>query len=149
MSRIALFETVHGHLGVLAAAALAHPAILLRKGQPLSRGARWAVGLTTLAVTLAFASGLAIYAAYVAQVRPWLFRASARAGLLFETKEHVAFIVVASALGAGACALLAPRDARGRELRRLAAVVYAVGALLCLAVTALGSHIASVFTFAR
>ena len=48
MTLLRLLESVHGHLGVLTAVALVHPAILLRRGLPLSRGARWSVWLTTL-----------------------------------------------------------------------------------------------------
>ncbi|MBI4953507.1 MAG: hypothetical protein HY908_15880 [Myxococcales bacterium] len=147
MNGTAWLESMHGHLGVLACAALAHPAIRMRKGAPLSSGARWSIGLTTLGVVGAFATGLVIYARYVAEVRPFVFRASAQAGLLFETKEHLAFLVVGTSLGACACALLAPREAR--SLRRLASLLYALGALACLGTVLLGTHVASVATFAR
>ncbi|MEZ4447474.1 MAG: hypothetical protein R3B72_50830 [Polyangiaceae bacterium] len=147
MSTLALLEAVHGHFGVLAAAALLHPAILLRKGRPLSRGLRWSIGLTTLTAAIAFTSGLLIYPGYVAQVRPLLFHAAPRFGLLFETKEHLAFLCLATALGAGVTALLAPREAPA--LRRLAASIYAVSATACIAVVVLGSVIASIQTFAR
>ncbi|HZO16380.1 MAG TPA: hypothetical protein VFB62_24065 [Polyangiaceae bacterium] len=140
-----LFETIHGHFGVLAAAALLHPAILLRKGKPLTRGMQLAVVLSTTAVVLAFATGLWIYPSYRDFVRPSLFRASARAGFLFETKEHLAFAVMALSIGACACVLLAPREARA--LRKAAAASYAVGAGLCVITVCLGSYIASVQGF--
>ena len=41
-----LLESLHGHFGILAAVALMHPAILLRRGRALSRGMRWSIGLT-------------------------------------------------------------------------------------------------------
>lgn len=142
---IRLFETIHGHLGVLAAAALLHPAILLRKGQPLSPRLRLAVLLSTSAVVLAFSTGLYIYPSYRNAVRPALFHASTRAGFLFETKEHLAFAVISTALGACVCALSAPREARA--LRQAASVSYAVGALLCIVTVCLGSYVASVRGF--
>jgi hypothetical protein len=145
VSLIRLLETIHGHLGVLAAAALLHPAILLRKGQALSGRLRLAVVLSTSAVVLAFSTGLWVYPAYRTVVRAPLFRADVRAGLLFETKEHLAFAVVATSLGACVCALSAPRDGRG--LRQAASVAYAVGAALCIVTVCLGSYIASIHSF--
>jgi hypothetical protein len=140
-----LWETIHGHFGVLAAAALLHPAILLRRGKALSRGARYAVFFTSALVVLAFATGLWIYPAYRRTVRATLFYTSPRAGFLFETKEHLAYAVVALTLGATVCGLLAPGDRD--ELRKAAALVYAAGAGLCIATVALGSYVASVHGF--
>jgi hypothetical protein len=138
-------ETLHGHLAVLAAAALIHPAILLRRGSPLSRGARWAIGLGTLAVVLAFTLGLVIYPAYTQEVRTPLFFASPRAGLLFETKEHWAFMVVSIAVGAAVASLAAPLTATA--LRRTSALFYALAAALCLATAGLGSVTATIHGF--
>lgn len=140
-----ILEALHGHAGVLAAAALLHPALLLRKGAPLSWRSRLAVALTVLMVLSAFASGLVIYAAYVADVRVPLFLKDARAGLLFETKEHLAFAVTAITLGAGACAWWAPTESR--DLRRAAALGFGVAAALCLVATALGTFVAGVHGF--
>lgn len=140
-----ILESLHGHAGVLAAAALAHPAILLRNGAPLSWRSRWSVGLTAGFVVAAFASGLFIYGAYVEKLRVQLFLQSERAGLLFETKEHLAFAVTSLALGAGVCALAAPRGARA--LRRAAAAAFGVAAVLCLCTAGLGTYISSVHGF--
>jgi hypothetical protein len=140
-----LIESVHGHLGVLAAVALLHPAILLRRGAALARGTRLAVVLTGLVVALAYGSGLFLYREYVARVRIRLFALSPRAGMLFETKEHLAFVVAAASLGAVACALCAPRESV--SLRRAAATLFAVAAALCLVTAALGSYVASVADF--
>lgn len=145
MTWIRLLETVHGHLGVLAAAALLHPAILMRRGLPLSRGGWWSVALTTTVTCLAFGTGLAIYGDYREVVKPELFREAPEVGLLFETKEHLAWMVLSIALGAGVASLMAPRRAGG--VRRAAAALYAVAALLCLAAAALGSWVASVRGF--
>lgn len=145
MTALRLLETVHGHLGVLAAVALLHPAILLRKGRPLSTGARLSVVLTSALVVLAFATGLYIYPDYRSSVRAGLFHADPTAGLLFETKEHLAYGVIATTFGAAACALLAPR--KSHALRRAAALAFAVGAALCIITVAMGSYVAAVHGF--
>jgi hypothetical protein len=140
-----LWESVHGHLGVLAAIALLHPAILLRDGRPLTRGLRSSVGLSTALTGLAFAFGVASYDSYRELVKRDLFLLDPAAGLLFETKEHLAYVTLALAIGAGAAALLAPASATGT--RRMAARVYAAAALGCLTVVALGTWVASVRGF--
>jgi len=145
MTWLRLLESIHGHLGVLAAIALIHPAILLRNGRPLSRGMRWSVGLTTAVVMLAFGMGLFIYEDYREIVKPVLLLSHHDAGMLFETKEHFAWGVLTSALGAGVAAWVAPRDAK--RLRQIAAAFYAVAAVLCLATVGLGTYIASVQSF--
>ncbi|MCB9603838.1 MAG: hypothetical protein H6721_16260 [Sandaracinus sp.] len=136
-----VLESVHGHLGVLAAAALLHPAILLRRGLPLSRGGRWSVGLTAFVTAAAFGLGVGIYEAYRDQVKRPLFRFDREVGLLFETKEHLAWAVVCLALGGAAAAFLAgPRD---RRTRQLAALAFALASVLCLIVVVLGTWVAS------
>lgn len=140
-----LLESVHGHLGALAVIALVHPAILMRRGRPLSRGVRLSVWLTTVVCGAAFGLGVSIYGDYRALVKADLFRASVRAGFLFETKEHLAFATLALALAAGASALLAPPEAT--EIRRLSAALYAAAAVLCLVVASLGTFIQSIHGF--
>jgi len=140
-----LLESVHGHLGVLAAVALVHPALLLRRGKPLTTGTRLSVVLTTLACVLAFGLGVGIYGDYRASVKPELFRLSARAGFLFETKEHLAFATAAFALGAAAAALLAPGDAEA--VRRLSATLYGAAAVLALVVVAIGTWVHAIHGF--
>lgn len=146
MSPLQLLESIHGHLGVLAAVALLHPAVLLRDGRPLSGGIRWAVGLTAGVTASAFALGLTIYEPYRELVKRPLFVEAPSAGWLFETKEHLAYAVVALTLGAAVSALAAPR--RERRLRRLAALLFALAAALCFTVVGLGTYIASVRSFA-
>lgn len=140
-----ILEALHGHAAALAAAALVHPALLLRKGAPMSSRTKLAVGLTVAMVVSAFGSGLFIYGAYVDQVRVQLFLESERAGLLFETKEHIAFGVTAISVGAAVCAFSAPKEARA--LRQGAAVAFAVAAVLCLVTSGLGTFIAGVHGF--
>ncbi|CAG0993553.1 hypothetical protein ARNL5_03437 [Anaerolineae bacterium] len=130
---------IHGHLGVLAAVALLHPALLLWRGAPLSRRGRWAVSLSTLITSAAFGLGVAIYEAYRADVRRELYREAPAVALLFETKEHLAFAVICLALGGLACALLAP----DRSLRVLAARLYLAASLACAIVVSLGTLVAA------
>jgi len=142
---VRVLQSIHGHLGMLATAALIHPAVVLRKGKPLGYRSRWAVSLSTAFTVLAYSAGIAIYADYRNLVKRALFRADLHAGLLFETKEHLALAVVCLALGALVAALAAPRHATG--LRRTAAIVYALAAALCLLTGGLGIYVTSVRGF--
>lgn len=145
MTLLRLLESVHGHLGILAAVALLHPAMLLRKGRALSRGLWWSVVLTTGLVAFAFATGISIYDEYREVVKPELFRADPVAGLLFETKEHIAWAVLALSLGAGAVAALAPKESK--SMRKSAALMYAVAAAICLITVGLGTYVAAIRSF--
>lgn len=136
-----LLESVHGHVAILAVALLLHPVILLWRGQPLSRGARWAVGLAGAVLASAFGLGVSIYGPYRELVKRRLFDASESAGWLFETKEHLAYVALALGLGATLLAFVAPRDAP--HLRRAAARVY-LAAFVAAAITgALGTWTAA------
>lgn len=145
MSVLRFLESVHGHLGVLAAAACLHPAILLWRGSALSFGRKWAIGLSIAFTVLVFGSGLFLYGSYRALLKVALFRESFATGMLFETKEHTVFAILSLVLGAGACALLAPPT--GRELRRLAAAQFALAFALCVFAACIGSYVASVRDF--
>jgi hypothetical protein len=140
-----LAEAIHGHVGILAMAALFHPALILWSGKPLSRNGKYALAASLTLVTLAFVLGLYIYPAYREQVKPELFATDVRAGLLFETKEHLAWIALVGALGAGITGLVAPPKAAAT--RRLAARVFLGAAIACTLAACLGTWIASVRTF--
>ncbi|UJR82443.1 hypothetical protein [Sandaracinus amylolyticus] len=140
-----LLESVHGHVGVLALALLIHPAVRLWRGAPLARGSRWAIALSAIATALAFALGLVIYGPYRTLVKRDLFVADARAGWLFETKEHLGYVAVALALGATALALLAPP--RAAPLRRAAARMYVGAALAALGAASIGTWVAAIAGF--
>jgi hypothetical protein len=142
---MSLLESIHGHVGVLAMVALFHPALMLWSGKPLSRNGKLALGASLALVGLAFALGLTIYPAYREQVKPELFLASERAGLFFETKEHLAWIALVGALGAGVTGLVAPP--RAVQARRIAARVFLGAAIACTIAACLGTWIASVRTF--
>lgn len=140
-----LLEAIHGHVGVLAMAALLHPALLLWSGKPLSRNGRLALIASVLLVLAAFVLGLTIYPAYREEVKPDLFLASERAGLLFETKEHLAWLALVGSLGAGIAALVAPP--RAALARRVAARVFLGAAVACVLTVGLGTYVASLVTF--
>ena len=89
--------------------------------------------------------GIAIYDDYREVVKRDLFLDAPTAGLLFETKEHIAWAVLVLTLGAGAVAALAPREAK--QLRRSAALMYAVAAGICSLTVVLGTYVAAVRGF--
>src|SRR5262249_32749606 len=91
---VRLLERVHGHVGWLAALALAHPALLLRRPRRNVLGVATAA---TVLVTLAASLGALLYPAYRGSIKPLLFATAPAAGALFERKEHlgVAALVLA------------------------------------------------------
>ncbi len=93
-----VLERVHGHLAVLALAALLHPVWTLGKRRRVTRGTRWAVGAGVVLLAVAYAGGWWIYPHYREAVKPSLGREVA---LLFERKEHLAWMALALALGGG------------------------------------------------
>ncbi len=167
-----LLEHVHGHLGWLAAAALVHPAILLRHRR---RRAHVSVALAVTLVTAVGGLGVAIYGDYRDRLKQSMFIHAPRVGWLFERKEHLAFGAVVLAW-AGAFAYFASRagpgiggparpgpssDASGglgeadgpsgpdvREaLATFAFRAFVVACVLALATAALGTVVAVVQTF--
>jgi hypothetical protein len=80
-------EKIHGHTGWLAAAALLHPAILLRRRE---RKARLSVVLAPATLTVAAVLGLQLYSPYRLQLKQRLFVEAPTIGWLFERKEHLA-----------------------------------------------------------
>jgi hypothetical protein len=139
-------EHVHGHLAWLAAIALAHPAILLRR---TARRAHVAVALAVGVVTLAAGMGLGIYDAYRERLRQPIFVSSPRIGYFFERKEHLAFGVVAFAwIGAIAywAAIIAEAELRD-SLRRVAYRAFVISAALAVVTAVLGTVVATYKTF--
>ena len=133
---------VHGHLGWLSAAALAHPAILLRHQK---RKAHLAVALATLLPTLTGAGGVWIYGPYRDRIKQSIFIDFRWVGLVFERKEHLAFGAIVLAWAAAVAyflALRAEEPSRG-HLRTFAFRGFAASALLALAVAVLGTVVAS------
>jgi hypothetical protein len=143
---VRIAEHVHGHLGWLAAIALVHPAILLRR---TSRRAHLAVALSVAAVTLVGALGASMYESYRDRLRQSLFAQAPSIGYLFERKEHLAFGALLLSWG-GALAYAAALRARGsvrESLRRSAHWAFVAAALLAIATAALGTVVAAYKTF--
>jgi hypothetical protein len=136
-----LLERVHGHLGWLAAAALIHPAIILRRN---NRRAVLSVTLATLFVTLTGVLGAWIYPSYSKLVRRAVYLSSMRHGLLFERKEHLAFAAIALAW-AGCLLHLSSRDSAPRQ--RAAHVAFVCSAALTVVVATLGTIVGAFRSF--
>jgi hypothetical protein len=140
-------EHLHGHLGWLAAIALVHPAVLLRRRD---RRAHLSVGLAVAIATLAGALGASLYPAYRDRLRQRIFSDAPAIGYLFERKEHLAFGVVLLAW-AGAvtyaaacrCADVGHRDA----LRKASHWAFVASAILAVVTALLGTIVASYRTF--
>jgi hypothetical protein len=138
-------EHVHGHLGWLAAAALLHPAVLLRNPK---RRAHLSVALATGFASAVGALGAWLYGPYRERVKPRLFREVPWVGLMFERKEHLAFGAIALAW-AGALAYAGAIGAREEirsPLRTFAFRAFVASAGLALATAALGTLVASYAT---
>ncbi len=131
-----LLEHVHGHLGWLAALALAHPAALLRRPRRNAFGVALAA---TLLVTAAAALGALLYPGYRTAVKPLLLATAPAAGALFERKEHLGVAALALAwTGLGALVLARRRDEAALDLGRLAFVAYAGAALTAVVAAGAG-----------
>jgi hypothetical protein len=146
MELVRVAEHIHGHLGWLAAAALLHPAILLRNPQ---RKAHLSVALCTGFATLEGALGIWLYGPYRDRLKQHLFIEARWVGLMFERKEHLAFGAILLAW-AGASAYAAASGARApikAPLRKFAFHAFVVSAALALMTASLGTLVASYKTF--
>jgi hypothetical protein len=141
VNTLRLLERIHGHLGWLAALALVHPAILLRNPK---RRARLSVVLATVIAIVAGGLGAFIYPSYSRQLRRSMYIASRSYGLLFERKEHLAFLAVGLAIAG--CAL---HLTRGDSLPRARAawIAFVASAVLAVVVATMGTLIASFKSF--
>jgi hypothetical protein len=135
-------EHVHGHFGWLTAAALVHPAIVLRRPE---RRARLATTLATLFATATGMVGAWLYPSYRQIVKRALFVQSPRVGWLFERKEHLAVAAIAFAwLGL----LLHLRgDPSDRATTRAAHLAYVFAAIFAVVVASFGTVVAATRTF--
>ncbi len=88
-----LLRSAHGLVGVLAAAALLHPALAP------AASARSALSASVLAVAT-FAGGVGIYGDYRAGVKRVLLGEAFGLAQAFEVKEHLAFYVMVLAVSA-------------------------------------------------
>ncbi len=142
-----LLARVHGHLGWLAVAALAHPAYLLRTP---GRRARVAVLASTSLVVLAAVLGGVVYGPYRERVRAPLFAERPAVGWLFERKEHLAFGAVCLAIVGALAHVLATNanaNANANEhagLEKVAFRAYVAAFGLAFVVACLGTYVSSV-----
>jgi hypothetical protein len=139
-------EHVHGHIGWLAAIALVHPAILLRRTKRKAHlSVAFAVGIATLAGGL----GAAMYGEYRDRLRQPIFQHAPAIGYLFERKEHLAFGAILLAWAGGLAYVGAAKlegDTRER-LRKAAHWAFVAAAAMAVATAALGTVIAAYKTF--
>ncbi|HLK38955.1 MAG TPA: hypothetical protein VKU41_19475 [Polyangiaceae bacterium] len=145
-----LWEHVHGHLGWLAAAAVTHPAILLRPSRDGgARRATLSVALAVAFLTLAGAFGVAMYPAYRESLRAPLFAQAPTIGYLFERKEHLAFgaILFGWAGGAGYAGSLRAQGHVRSALRRAAHVAFVAAAAIAFVTAVLGTIVSTYKTF--
>jgi hypothetical protein len=127
-----IVQHVHGHIGWLAALALVHPAILLRRN---GKRAMFAVVAATVLVTMAGVMGAVMYPDYRTQIKPALFAEAPAFGWAFERKEHLATAAVLLAW-AGLAAHYAAHSRDGRsEAKRFARLAH--GAYVAAAVSAI------------
>ena len=110
----ALLERLHGHLAVLGLAVLVHPLLTLRGRAGLSRRTLLSADLAALLLLLPYVSGWLLYPSYRARVKPGLLRQDLSLALRFETKEHLAFMTLALALGGVLALHAAGRSPEGR-----------------------------------
>jgi hypothetical protein len=136
-----VLERVHGHAGWLGAAALVHPAVLLRSR---TRRAHLTVALSTALVTSVAALGLLLYVEYRERLKRQIFTEAPEVGFLFERKEHLAFGAVMLAWAGCAAYFAAARAASPlREtLRTIAFRAFVASAALATAVASIGTYVA-------
>ncbi|MGO8993043.1 MAG: hypothetical protein ACLQVI_06930 [Polyangiaceae bacterium] len=142
-----VLEHIHGHLGWLSAAALLHPAIILRNPK---RRARLSVSLATGLVVATALFGGYIYPLYRERIKQHIFIEGPKVGWMFERKEHLAVGAVVFAL-VGCVShltlgLVADEEVK-RTMARLAHRAFLVAFALALIVATLGVWVASYKSF--
>jgi hypothetical protein len=140
-------EHVHGHIGWLAAAALLHPAILLRNPQ---RRAALSAFLATALITVGGLMGAFLYPEYRARLKQAIFIHSPTMGWLFERKEHLAVGAIAFAWMGCIAHLSWPAfddEAAKRRVAVTAHRAYLFAFVLSVAVGCIGVAVASYSTF--
>lgn len=137
---VRFLEHVHGHAGWLSAAALVHPAIVLRRK---GRKAHLSVALAALLPAANGALGGWLYVAYRARLKPLIFEHAPDVGWMFERKEHLAFGTISIACAAALAYRSSWRaeDPARATLQALAHRGFVLAALGALAVACLGTWV--------
>lgn len=142
-----LFAQFHGHLGWLAAVALIHPAVLLRKPK---RKAGLAVSLALGLVSAGALSGALLYPTYRERLKPAIFQTAPLVGWMFERKEHLAF-GAAMLAWIGVLTAVAGRrtkdEAAQLRLGKASHRAFVAAAAMAVVTACLGTWVASVKSF--
>ncbi len=145
MIALRVLERVHGHIGWLSAAALIHPAIVLRNPRRKARGAALSGALVP---TLAGALGAFLYRDFGRTLKRPLFTASHVMGELFERKEHLAVAAVALAwTGFLLHVSVRSSDASSQARARGAHYAFVAAAVMTAVVSTLGTAVSSFLSF--
>ncbi|MCB9682966.1 MAG: hypothetical protein H6733_15985 [Alphaproteobacteria bacterium] len=132
---------LHGHLAVLGLAVLMHPIVTLRRRPGLPLWTRRTAELGALLLAIPFAMGWLLYPTYRGMVKPALWQRGDPALWRFESKEHLAALCVALAVGGALTLRFAGTEADARRT----AWWLLLGAWICGALTAaLGIFVAGV-----
>lgn len=136
----ALIERGHGHAAVLGLALLLHPAVALWRRRGVGT---WTVRTAWLAAVLllaVFFVGCWLYPSWRLHIKPDLQAANNPLWLRFETKEHLAALTAALALGGAVCVQATRED----DALRRPAIALLVSAFACgLATAGLGVWVAA------
>lgn len=132
-----LMRSIHGHVGVLAAVSLIHPAVFLRANRPLSRGQRWSVGGAAALFGTALGMGLWLYPHFRVTERPAILAENFALQMWFERKEHLVYVAAGLVL-AGTTMALGARDGRHNGRARLC---FGVSALIVTFAAVVGSAV--------
>lgn len=111
----ALWASIHGHLGALGLAVLAHPLVTLRRRPGLAPWTLRTAWIAALLVAAPYALGWWLYPTYRAHVKRGLWDAGEPAVWRFESKEHLAAVCVALVVSGTLVLTTAGRSAEGRR----------------------------------
>jgi hypothetical protein len=106
---------LHGHVAVLGLAVLLHPVITLRLRGRVTRGGQLSADLGAILLLAAGVGGAVLYPAYRSRVKPPLWLAYPGSVLRFESKEHLAVMAVALAVGGALTLRAVGRSPGGRD----------------------------------
>ncbi|MCB9684275.1 MAG: hypothetical protein H6735_04440 [Alphaproteobacteria bacterium] len=106
---------IHAQLATLALALVLHPVLTLRARRKATRWTHLTAELGAGLLLAATALGWIAYGTYRARVKPALWLGHPAAVLRFETKEHLAAMAAAMALGGALTLRVAHRSPAGRE----------------------------------